>query len=75
MTIHKSQGKTFDKITIDIGSGAFAHGQIYVALSRCTTFEGIVLNNEIKEKDIIVDPRVVDFYKRNRKPKSLLLVQ
>lgn len=66
MTIHKSQGKTFDKITVDVGAGAFAHGQIYVALSRCKTLEGIVLNNPIKDSDIIVDTRVVEFY-RNRK--------
>ncbi|MEP2670423.1 MAG: AAA family ATPase [Cyclobacteriaceae bacterium] len=63
MTIHKSQGKTFDKITVDIGAGAFAHGQIYVALSRCRTFEGITLNNPINDNDIIVDPRVVQYYK------------
>ena len=36
MTIHKSQGQTFDKVVIDLGRGAFAHGQTYVALSRCT---------------------------------------
>lgn len=62
ITIHKSQGKTFDKVTIDTGSGAFTHGQIYVALSRCTTFEGIRLNKEIKKTDIIVDPRIISFY-------------
>ena len=43
VTIHKGQGKTFDKVIIDIGSGTFAHGQMYVALSQCTTLEGIVL--------------------------------
>ena len=43
VTIHKSQGKTFDKVIIDIGKGTFTHGQMYVALSRCTTLEGIVL--------------------------------
>lgn len=62
MTIHKSQGKTFEKITIDIGSGAFAHGQVYVALSRCNSLKGIILNNQINNKDIIVDPRVVEYY-------------
>lgn len=62
MTIHKSQGKTFDKITIDIGTGAFTHGQIYVALSRCRTLNGITLNNPIRNKDIIVDPRIIKFY-------------
>ena len=40
VTIHKSQGKTFDRVVIDIGRGAFAHGQVYVALSRCTNFAG-----------------------------------
>lgn len=68
MTVHKSQGKTFEKITIDIGSGAFAHGQIYVALSRCKTLEGIILNNPIQNKDIIVDPRVIEYYKTNSTP-------
>ena len=43
VTIHKSQGKTFDRVVIDIGRGAFAHGQVYVALSRCTSFAGIAL--------------------------------
>lgn len=68
MTIHKSQGKTFDKITVDVGTGAFAHGQIYVALSRCRTIEGIILNNPIRNNDIIVDPRVIEFYKTKSIP-------
>jgi len=62
MTIHKSQGKTFDKITVDVGTGAFAHGQIYVALSRCRTLDGIILNNPIRNNDIIVDPKVIEYY-------------
>ena len=70
MTIHKSQGKSFDKITLDIGSGAFAHGQVYVALSRCRTLNGIVLSNQIKNSDIIVDPRVIEFYKTKLIPKK-----
>lgn len=68
MTIHKSQGKTFERITIDIGAGAFAHGQIYVALSRCKTLEGVVLNNPIGKKDIIVDPRVAEYYNNKSIP-------
>ena len=48
VTIHKSQGKTFDKVIIDIGRGAFAHGQVYVALSRCTCLDGIILKSRSK---------------------------
>ena len=61
ITIHKSQGKTFDKVIIDIGGGAFAHGQVYVALSRCTNLEGIVLKKPIRKEDIIVDWRIARF--------------
>lgn len=61
ITIHKSQGKTFDKAVIDIGRGTFAHGQMYVALSRCRTLEGIVLKKEIKKGHIIMDWNVVKF--------------
>ena len=64
MTIHKSQGKTFEKIVVDVGNGAFAHGQVYVALSRSKTLEGIFLNNPIRDRDIIVDQRVIDFHKK-----------
>lgn len=62
ITIHKSQGKTFDKVLIDLGGGAFEHGQLYVALSRCRTLEGIVLRQRIRPQDVITDERVVDFY-------------
>ncbi|OWY23630.1 AAA family ATPase [Sphingobacteriales bacterium TSM_CSM] len=61
ITIHKSQGKTFNHVLIDIGKGAFAPGQVYVALSRCTTLEGIVLKNPIRYRDIIVDERILNF--------------
>ena len=61
VTIHKSQGKTFDNVIIDIGRGAFAHGQTYVALSRCTSLEGIVLIKPLQKKDIWTDFKVVDF--------------
>jgi ATP-dependent DNA helicase PIF1 len=61
VTIHKSQGKTFDNVIIDIGKGAFAHGQTYVALSRCTSLEGIVLLKPLQKKDIWTDFKVVDF--------------
>lgn len=61
ITIHKSQGKTFDRVIIDIGSGAFVSGQLYVALSRCKTLDGIVLTRQIKQKDVMMDNRVVRF--------------
>ncbi|MEY4926719.1 MAG: hypothetical protein RI894_1155, partial [Bacteroidota bacterium] len=62
MTIHKSQGKTFDRIIIDLGGGAFEHGQTYVALSRCRTLEGIRLKQKLQPRDIILDMRVVEFF-------------
>lgn len=64
ITIHKSQGKTFDKVIIDLGSGAFEHGQTYVALSRCRTLEGIVLKKPIRQRDILTDERIIEFYER-----------
>jgi len=62
ITIHKSQGKTFDRVLIDLGGGAFEHGQLYVALSRCRTLEGIVLRQPVRPRDVITDERVVGFY-------------
>lgn len=61
VTVHKSQGQTFKDITVDLGRGAFAPGQTYVALSRSTTLEGIVLQRPIDRSDIFADPRVEDF--------------
>jgi hypothetical protein len=61
VTIHKGQGKTFDKVIIDIGRGTFAHGQMYVALSRCTTLGGIVLKKPGLKKHIWTDYQVMDF--------------
>ncbi len=61
MTIHKSQGKTFDRVIIDLGQGAFAHGQSYVALSRCTTLEGITLRRPLSGRDLMLDPEVREF--------------
>lgn len=61
VTIHKSQGKTFKKTIVDMGRGAFAHGQTYVALSRCTTLSGLVLRVPIKKSHILLDWKVVKF--------------
>ena len=58
VTIHKSQGKTFTKVAIDVGRGTFAHGQMYVALSRCTDMEGLVLKQPIQKKHILTDWQV-----------------
>jgi ATP-dependent DNA helicase PIF1 len=61
VTIHKSQGKTFSKVVLDIGNGTFSHGQTYVALSRCTNIQGLVLKKPIRQKHILLDSRVVAF--------------
>ena len=64
ITIHKSQGLTFDKVIIDAGE-AFAPGQVYVALSRCTTLDGIVLQSRIRSPKMFTDERIVRFSKSN----------
>jgi len=65
ITIHKSQGLTFDKAVIDAES-AFAHGQVYVALSRCKTLEGMVLSSAIPARGIATDEAVLNFVERAR---------
>ncbi|WP_426429435.1 helix-turn-helix domain-containing protein [Winogradskyella sp. HB-48] len=62
ITIHKSQGLTFEKAVID-AEGAFAHGQTYVALSRCKSLEGLVLKSKIDSRQIISDINVLNFNK------------
>ena len=61
ITIHKSQGQTFEKVIIDIGHGAFSPGQLYVALSRCRSLKGITLDKPLSLNDIIIDENVYSF--------------
>jgi ATP-dependent DNA helicase PIF1 len=70
VTIHKSQGKTFNKVIIDFGRGTFAHGQAYVALSRCTSLEGIVLVKPVLRQHILMDYHVVRFLTRYQYDKA-----
>ena len=61
ITIHKSQGLTFNHVTIDFTGGTFAGGQAYVALSRCTSLDGLILKKPIARSDVFVNPEVVKF--------------
>ncbi|MBQ9076543.1 MAG: AAA family ATPase [Muribaculaceae bacterium] len=63
LTVHKSQGLTFNNVIIDMGRGAFSSGQSYVALSRCTSFEGMILRSSLTTRDIFVNPAIVAFSK------------
>jgi len=63
ITIHKSQGLTFDKVVVDFGSGTFASGQAYVALSRATSFEGLFLKQKLNSTDIYIDDEIKEFAK------------
>lgn len=66
-TIHKSQGTSLDKVHIDLGAGCFTSGQLYVALSRCRTLEGITLSRKLDYDDIQVDESIISFYDMCRK--------
>ncbi|OGR64199.1 MAG: AAA family ATPase [Elusimicrobia bacterium GWB2_63_22] len=61
ITIHKSQGKTFDRAIIDLGRRAFAAGQTYVALSRCVSLEGLSLARAVRPSDVMTDWRIVRY--------------
>ncbi len=61
ITVHKSQGQTYGSVAVDMGDGAFAHGQTYVALSRCRAFETLYLKRGIMTEDIIIDPAIIEF--------------
>ncbi len=61
ITIHKSQGQTVDRLVVDLSGGTFAYGQLYVALSRCTSMDGLVLQRDVFPKDLKTDQRVRRF--------------
>ena len=61
ITVHKSQGLTFNHVKIDLTGGVFAGGQTYVALSRCRSLEGITLGQPIRREDVFVKPEVTNF--------------
>ena len=64
ITIHKSQGLTFSRVVVDLSGGVFAGGQAYVALSRCTSLEGLVLKNRIEPSDIFIRREILEFSKQ-----------
>lgn len=64
-TIHKAQGKTFDRVVVDLGRGTFAAGQAYVALSRCRSLEGLVLRKPLRPEHVHIDPRVQTFFEKH----------
>jgi hypothetical protein len=62
VTIHKSQGKTLENVLVDLGTGAFDFGQVYVALSRCRSIEGVRLKRPLRTTDVKCDPRIKRLY-------------
>lgn len=64
VTIHKSQGLTLESAVVDLDVRAFAHGQVYVALSRCRSISGLSLARPIKSEDLVVHPRIEEFERR-----------
>lgn len=71
ITIHKSQGLTFEQVVVDAGA-AFAPGQVYVALSRCRSLEGIVLKSRIDDVNLMMDDDVIQFSRHKESASSLM---
>lgn len=69
LTIHKSQGLTLDRVYVDLGRGTFAHGQAYVALSRCRSMEGLALARPLRPSDVLFDPSAMGY--RDRFPRLI----
>ena len=72
ITIHKSQGLTLDSVALRLGSGCFAHGQLYTALSRCRSIGGLSIERAVMPEDLIIDQAVVDFYDSIESPSKTL---
>lgn len=70
VTVHKSQGLTFDKVILDL-EGTFAAGQLYVALSRCRTLEGIQLSSKIAPPNVITDQRIIQYNQSSKLQKDI----
>ncbi|MFC9475931.1 AAA family ATPase [Nocardia sp. NPDC056952] len=70
ITIHKSQGQTLDRLVVDLSGGTFADGQLYVALSRCTSMDGLVLKREVLPRDLKTDQRIRRFLMTSRPPRN-----
>lgn len=70
ITIHKSQGQTLDNLVVDLAGGAFASGQVYVALSRCTSMDGLVLKQAVRPKDLKTDRRALRFMQAATAPRT-----
>ena len=71
ITIHKSQGLTFSRAVVDLSGGAFAGGQTYVALSRCTSLEGLQLRAPLRRSDVFVRPEITHFAQKFNNPQAI----
>ncbi len=68
VTIHKAQGLTLECVDLKLGNGCFAHGQLYTALSRCRSINGLRISRKISNDDLLLDRDVIEFYKKLNAP-------